>query len=72
MDERENLSQLRFVLRDLHYLAQQLQGGLTLDLFLERGEGLAGVQHIRLTWTDLLESESNTHICNYESTGMKY
>lgn len=60
MDECEDLSQLRFILWDLHDFAQQLEGGLTLDLFLGWAEGLTGVQHIRLTWTDLLESKQNT------------
>lgn len=68
MDEGEDLCQLRLILGDLHHLAQQLQRGLALDFLLGWREGLAGVQHIRLTWTDLLKS----NISNKASMGMKY
>lgn len=59
VDEGEDLCQLRLVLRDLHHLAQQLQRGLTLCFLLGWRQGLAGVQHVRLAWTDLLESNTS-------------
>lgn len=55
VNQGEDLSQLGLVLRNLQDPAQQLQGGLTLDLPLGCTQGLCGPQHVWERGARLLE-----------------